>query len=185
MLELGAGTGLLTRALAKMSAEVVASDLALGMLRFGRERNGLELAVVADAERLPFRDASFDVVVAKNALSYCVHKDRALAEARRVLVPGGRLLLIDMNYVLYLPYHLLALKEWRKARLWTSQLLQSTPWGWRRRVTAAGFAIESLSALNWIPHRFGRAAVTALLPLDALLSRIPLLRWCAMRLALS
>jgi len=183
VLEVGAGTGLLTRELAALVPEVLASDIAPGMLRYGRERNGLGAAVAADAESLPFRDGAFDAVVAMNALSYCVHKERALAEVHRVLAPGGRLLMIDMNYVLFLPYHLLALKEWRKARLWTRQLLESTPWGWRRRLRAAGFGVEESAAFNWIPHRFGRAAVSALMPLDAVLSRVPLLRRCAMRLA--
>lgn len=184
VLEIGAGTGKLTEHLVGLAGTVIASDIAPGMLRFGRARNGLGAAVVADAEALPFRDGAFDAVVAMNALSYCVHKDAALAEAYRVLKPGGRLVLIDMNYLVHVPYLLLGLKEWKKARLWTAQLLESTPWGWRRRVTRAGFAVEESFAFNWVPHRFSRAAVAAVFaPLDAVLSRLPLVRRCAMRLA--
>lgn len=185
VLEIGAGTGKLTRHLVPLAKTVIASDIAPGMLAWGRERNGLGEAVVADAERLPFRNHTFQVVVAMNALSYCVHKDRALAEARRVLVPGGRLVLIDMNYLLYLPYLLLGLKEWSKAKLWTRQLLQSTPWGWRRRLVDAGFAIMAQTELNFVPHRFTEPVVRRVLaPLDRILSRIPLVRRCAMRIAI-
>ncbi len=185
ILEIGAGTGKLTKFLVPMAKTVIASDIADGMLHFGRAKNGLRDAVVADAERLPFKDASFSVVVAMNALSYCVHKDAALAEVRRVLAPGGRLVLIDMNYLLHVPYLLLGLKEWNKARLWTRQLLESTPWGWRRRLTAAGFAIDLQTELNWVPHRFSAFVVRNLFaPLDAVLSRIPVLRRCAMRIAI-
>lgn len=185
VLEIGAGTGKVTRHLVPLARTVLASDIAPGMLAWGRARNGLRDAVVADAHRLPFADGAFDAVVAMNALSYCVDKDRALAEVRRVLRPGGRLILIDMNYLLFVPYLLLGLKEWRKARLWTRQLLQSTPWGWRRRLRAAGFEMLRGTEMNFVPHRFTRTVVRFVLaPLDAVLSRVPLLRRCAMRIAI-
>jgi ubiquinone/menaquinone biosynthesis C-methylase UbiE len=186
VLEIGTGTGKLIVELRRMTARVIASDIAPGMLRWAREHGRLEAAVVADAERLPFRDGVFDAVVAMNALSYCVDKDAALGEARRVLKPGGRLLLIDMNYLLHLPYLLLGLKEWRKARLWTGQLLESTPWGWKRRLRAAGFRIEEAFEFNWVPHRFSEAAVRRwMAPADRVLSRIPVLRRCAMRIGIA
>ncbi|MEU8664196.1 class I SAM-dependent methyltransferase [Actinoplanes philippinensis] len=74
-------------------------DVSPGMLAFARERAAdLGLAVdlrEADAARLPFADASFDTVVC--ALSLCAIADprAAITEMRRVLAPGGRLLLFD------------------------------------------------------------------------------------------
>ncbi|MEK7474248.1 MAG: methyltransferase domain-containing protein [Candidatus Coatesbacteria bacterium] len=186
VLEIGAGTGKLTVELRRMAGRVIASDIAPGMLRWAREHGRLEAGVVADAERLPFRDGVFDAVVAMNALSYCVDKDAALGETRRVLKPGGRLLLIDMNYLLHFPYLLLGLREWRKARLWTGQLLESTPWGWNRRIRAAGFRITEAFEFNWVPHRFEETAVRRwMAPADRLLSRIPLVRRCAMRIGIA
>lgn len=87
VLELGVGTGRLLR---QVEAPVrVGVDVAAGMLARARER-GLHLAR-ADAGRLPFADRSFDAVVAgKGSLRY-LDPERALAEAARVLVPGGAL----------------------------------------------------------------------------------------------
>lgn len=185
VLEIGAGTGKLTAELARLVRLVVPTDIAPGMLRHGRAVNGMGPAVVADAAALPFRDAAFDAVVAMNALSYCVRKDRALAETFRVLKPGGRLILIDMNYLLHLPYLLLGLAEWSRARLWTRQLLESTPWSWRRRLGAAGFEIAVRTEFNWVPHRFPRVLVEPWwAAVDAGLSRVPLLRRCAMRIGI-
>ena len=185
ILEIGSGTGRVTRHLEELAPVIIASDISLGMLRYARVKNGLATGVVADAENLPFRDAAFDGMIAMNALSYCVNKGKALAEAFRVLKPGGRIVLIDMNYLLHLPYHLLAIKEWRKARLWTPQLLQSTPWGWRKRFSSAGFKILEQFEFNWIPHRFSLESVRRMEPLDRLLSSLPLVRNCAMRIGLA
>jgi len=49
----------------------------------------------ADAHRLPFADAAFDVVVCANTFHYFTHPETVLAEARRVLVPDGRLVVLD------------------------------------------------------------------------------------------
>jgi len=186
VLEIGSGTGRLTAELAKLSATVIASDIAPGMLKWARQANGLGAGVVADAERLPFRTGVFDACVAMNALSYCVDKDAAVREAHRVLKPGGTLLLIDMNYLLHFPYLLLGLWEWRKARLWTRQLLASTPWGWRRRLRDAGFTINEAFEFNWVPHRFSERTVRRwMVPADRVLSRIPLVRRCAMRIGIA
>ena len=87
VLEVGVGTG---RLLAQVSAPVrVGVDIAPRMLAQARDR-GIT-AVLADGERLPFTDASFDAVLAgKGSLRYLA-PDRALAEAARVLRPGGAL----------------------------------------------------------------------------------------------
>jgi ubiquinone/menaquinone biosynthesis C-methylase UbiE len=185
VLEIGTGTGRLTPRLAGLSKTVVASDIALGMLRWGKRAHGLGDAVVADAEMLPFRDGVFDAIVEMNAISYCTDKDAALRESFRVLKPGGRFLLIDMNYLLHVPYLLLGIREWGKARFWTRQLLESTPWGWRRRLRRAGFEILEAFEFNWVPHRFSEPAVRRMAPLDRVLSRVPLVRRFAMRIGIA
>ena len=97
VLEIAAGTGVVTRALAialPASAAIVATDL---------NRRMLETAVQvgttrpvqwrqADAMKLPFADAEFDVVVCQFGVMFFPDKRQAFAEARRVLRPGGAFL---------------------------------------------------------------------------------------------
>lgn len=98
VLEVAIGTG---RNLPHYPADVTLAgvELSPAMLDIARERaDELELAVdlrEGDAARLPAEDASFDTVVC--ALSLCTIPDpaRAIDEMHRVLVPGGRLLLLD------------------------------------------------------------------------------------------
>ncbi len=91
IVDLGCGTGYFTRALgARFEQPVRGLDIAEGMLRFARAQDGGRGDwVVADAEALPLADASQDLVFSSLALQWCPELDRALAEARRVLRPGG------------------------------------------------------------------------------------------------
>ena len=97
VLETAAGTGVVTRALARTldaSAAIVATDLNPPMLERAAAV-GTARPVQwqpADATRLPFDDASFDVVVCQFGVMFFPDKARAFAEARRVLRRGGTLL---------------------------------------------------------------------------------------------
>lgn len=98
ILELGTGTG---RNLPHYprDAWVLASDISWNMLSQAR-RTAQALArqmpfALADAEDLPFRDGSFDAVVATGVFCCVPDPVRGFREARRVLKPGGRLLLIE------------------------------------------------------------------------------------------
>lgn len=94
VLELAAGTGVLTRKLASAltdSVSIVATDLNPGMLQvaqsIGTSRN-VEWRI-ANAMDLPFADATFDLVVCQFGAMFFPDKAKAFAEARRVLRPGG------------------------------------------------------------------------------------------------
>lgn len=94
VLELAAGTGVVTRAVARLLAEdvaLVATDLNGAMLKraaaIGTARP-VEWRE-ADAMRLPFADAEFDVVVCQFGVMFFPDKAKSFAEARRVLKPGG------------------------------------------------------------------------------------------------
>lgn len=96
LLELAAGTGVVTRALAAglSSTEIVATDLNPAMIEEAKAV-GTKRPVEwkpADAMQLPFPDASFDAVVCQYGVMFFPDKPRAFAEARRVLKPGGRLI---------------------------------------------------------------------------------------------
>src|SRR5438105_15679984 len=96
VLEIAAGTGVVTRQLAVMldaSCEIVATDLNPAMLEEAA-RIGTVRPVQwrqADAMHLPFEDGSFDAVCCQFGVMFFPDKGRAFAEMRRVLRPGGLL----------------------------------------------------------------------------------------------
>lgn len=95
VLDAGCGSGLLASALRTKGAQVTGFDASPAMVDLARERLGEGTAIhLADlAERLPFEDAAFDDVVSSLVLHYLPDWAAPLAEMRRVLRPGGRLLL--------------------------------------------------------------------------------------------
>jgi demethylmenaquinone methyltransferase/2-methoxy-6-polyprenyl-1,4-benzoquinol methylase len=105
-LDIAGGTGDLSRAFARKVGEsgvVVHTDINEAMLRQGRDRlldEGLILPTsLADAEKLPFKSESFDLVSVAFGLRNMTHKDLALAEMCRVLKPGGRLLVLEFSKI--------------------------------------------------------------------------------------
>ena len=106
VLDVAGGTGDLAAAFARRAGEtgeVWLSDINGAMLGVGRDRvidRGLALpSVQCDAEQLPFADERFDIVSVAFGLRNMTHKERALAEMRRVLKPGGRLLVLEFSRV--------------------------------------------------------------------------------------
>jgi len=97
-LEVGAGTGYFSLHLlqARVVREAICTDISPGMidtLRGNAARLGLDVdARVADAADLPFEDAGFDLVLGHAVLHHLPDLDRAFAEFRRVLRPGGAIL---------------------------------------------------------------------------------------------
>ncbi len=106
VLDIAGGTGDLARAFARKVGEtgsVLLTDINEAMLRTGRDRlldEGVALpTTVCDAEKLPYRSGSFDLVSVAFGLRNMTHKDVALAEMCRVLRPGGRLLVLEFSRV--------------------------------------------------------------------------------------
>ena len=106
ILDVAGGTGDMTRAFARRvgpGGGVVLTDINGAMLTEGRDRlldEGIVAeAVRCDAEQLPFADRRFDRVIVAFGLRNMTHKDRALAEMRRVLKPGGMLLVLEFSRV--------------------------------------------------------------------------------------
>ena len=120
VLDIAGGTGDLARAFAKKagpSGEVWLTDINESMLREGRNRllnEGMLLpTMLCDAEKLPFPDNHFDRVSVAFGLRNMTHKDQALAEMRRVLKPGGKLLVLEFSKVaapLQKPYDIYSFK---------------------------------------------------------------------------
>jgi len=99
-LDLACGTGDIAFGLAARGARVAGLDLTLRMLQLARAKTPPAPAVAflaGDMMALPFADASFDLVTAGYGLRNVPRIEPAIAEIRRVLRPGGRLLSLDFN----------------------------------------------------------------------------------------
>jgi ubiquinone/menaquinone biosynthesis C-methylase UbiE len=105
ILDNGCGTGHLAEALP--GARIVGVDLSPRMAEIARKR--LSEVFVASAESLPFPENHFDAVLCRSLLHHLPHPEAAVAEASRVLKPGGRVLFSDTlkNPVTYLPRELM------------------------------------------------------------------------------
>ena len=106
VLDIAGGTGDLAKAFARQvgpSGQVVHTDINEAMLRTGRDRmldDGLALPTsICDAEQLPFRTGSFDLVSVAFGLRNMTHKEQALAEMARVLREGGRLMVLEFSKI--------------------------------------------------------------------------------------
>jgi len=98
ILELGAGGGYLASTLsARGFARLTLSDLTATSLAALRENAPDAALVGADAERLPFRDATFDIVVSSDVIEHLPDVEGHVAEVARVLAPGGRYYLKTPN----------------------------------------------------------------------------------------
>ena len=99
VLELCTGTGLIAKNTAFYASEYIATDFAENMLKEAKKGplpDNLAFARV-DATDIPFADGEFDAVIISNALHIIPDPEKALAEAGRVLKPGG--LLIAPNFI--------------------------------------------------------------------------------------
>ena len=106
VLDVAGGTGDLSLAFARKvgkTGQVWLTDINNAMLTHGRDRlcdKGFLLPVAqCDSEKLPFPDDYFDCVTVAFGLRNMTHKDLALAEMRRVLRPGGRLLVLEFSQI--------------------------------------------------------------------------------------
>ena len=128
-LDLACGTGDIAFALAAGGAETTGLDVTYRMVELARAKRppgvpGVHF-VTGDMMALPFPDASFDLVTTGYGIRNVPRIDTALAEIRRVLRPGGRMLSLDFN---------------RPQRTWL------------RRVYLAYLSVVG-SALGWLLHR--------------------------------
>lgn len=161
VLELGCGGGELLRRVGDSVRLGVGVDISLNGLNVARAA-GLARLVAARAETLPFVDGVFDAVLAQHLIEHLDSPSRALAEWRRVLRPGGRLLLVTPNAaypdpgIFHDPTHV---------TLFTEETL-------RRALEEAGFRVVRLFTLFPYLGR-GRIPRAASIRLAPLVSRVP------------
>jgi ArsR family transcriptional regulator len=99
--DLGAGEGLVSQLLANRAESVVCVDNSPKMVEFGSEladKNGFtNLSYkLGDIENVPLKDQSVDLALLSQALHHAQHPQTAVAEAYRILKPGGQIIIIDL-----------------------------------------------------------------------------------------
>lgn len=156
VLDAGCGSGPTFAALRDRGAVVTGIDASAGMLELARRRLGADADLrVADlADPLPFPDAAFDDVIASLVLHYLEDWGPALAELRRVLRPGGRLIM-SVNHptvfkVLHPEADYFATTEWSDEYTFGDQSATLTYWhrplhAMTDAFTAAGFGVAVIS----------------------------------------
>lgn len=100
MLDIGCGEGRFCRMLAGRGARAIGIDVTTDMAQTARTRGSAHDAyTLASAEGLPFTDATFDLAVSYVTLVDIVDYASAIREAARVLRPGGRFVVANLNFV--------------------------------------------------------------------------------------
>jgi SAM-dependent methyltransferase len=99
-LEVGCGTGYWLTALSDLLPRSYGVDHSIEMLRKAAQRDSGAALMRATAATLPFRDRSFDLIFCVNAIHHFERLTDFISEARRLLRPGGRLVVIGMD-----PHH--------------------------------------------------------------------------------
>jgi len=99
--DLGAGDGTFALLLAERATRVIAVDTSAKMIEFGRDqalRHGVTNVEfrLGDMEELPIGAAEVDLVFFSQSLHHALHPERAVAEAARILRPGGRIVILDL-----------------------------------------------------------------------------------------
>jgi HAD superfamily hydrolase (TIGR01549 family) len=186
ILEVGCGSGSYTRELARAGTELTATDYTPSQLAQARRNVGAQASEVVfrieDAQRLTFPDGEFDKVLLSEVIEHVPHPDRAIAEAARVLRPGG--LLVASTPSRFSPLNLAyGVKRRVRRYAFNEHLHEFTPFSFRRLV-AAHLDVESLEFANFVlPYpvdelylRVGSPGLGLLERVERTLTRLPVLR---------
>lgn len=101
VLDLGCGTGYGTAELARSAALTVGADCDPGAIEYAQQHFPSATYVAAGAGQLPFRDHSFDLIAAFEIIEHLAQPEAVLEEARRLLAPGGQLIVSTPNIASY------------------------------------------------------------------------------------
>jgi HAD superfamily hydrolase (TIGR01549 family) len=184
ILEVGCGSGAYTRALVEQGALVTATEFAPGPLAQARRNlgplSGEADLRIEDAQALTLPDESFDRVLLSEVIEHVPRPERALAEAARVLKPGG--LLVASTPSRFSPLNLAyGLKRRVRRYAFNEHLHEFTPGSFRRLVERS-LEVESLEFANFVlPYptdelylRLGSPALGMLRRLEGSLPRLPI-----------
>jgi ubiquinone/menaquinone biosynthesis C-methylase UbiE len=163
VLDVAAGNGNATLAAARRFAEVVSTDYVGALLDRGRERAKAERLPVtfreADAEALPFEDASFDIVLSTFGVMFTPNQERAANELMRVCRPGGKIGLANWTPESFIGRLFKTIGKYvppapgmRSPALWGSETHLETLFGAKATVAAESkhFAFRYKSPRHWV-----------------------------------
>lgn len=176
VLEIGVGAGTDFVQWARSGAELTGVDLTAAGVELTRERlalEGLHADVrVADAERLPFPDASFDLVYSYGVLHHSPDTPRAIAEVRRVLRPGGVARVMIYHHPSWVGLMLWGVHCLARARPW-----KSPRWAVYHHLESPGTKAYTVDEARGLFADFARAEVRTHLSHGDLLQMRPSARY--------
>jgi ubiquinone/menaquinone biosynthesis C-methylase UbiE len=170
VLDIGSGPGLLAHEVAQAvgpEGSVAGIDFSENMLALARELEPAERAApvtfaIADASELPFPGASFEAVLCTQVYEYVPDMPYALAEARRVLRGGGRILILDTDWDSLVWY---ATDERRSARIltaWDEHLADPhLPRKLPRLLRDGGFSLQECAVIPLLNQGYDRNTFSA------------------------
>lgn len=156
-LDVGCGAGQLLERLAAAGWDVQGTDLSSGMVAEAGARLGDPAKVQqADATKLPHADGSLDLVTALGLIEYLPEPSAGLRDMKRVLRPGGRLIVTVPNKVrlAYLLDPIGAIRRRLAPPAGGYPRAYWTPWAFRRDLKAAGLQIEHVEGHGLGPITF-------------------------------
>ncbi len=168
ILEIGAGGGFTLEALNRLGfTRLTGSDLTGTTLAEMRHRLPEISLIGADAELLPFADGSFDLLLSSDVVEHLPDLERHIAEASRVLAPGGRYLIKTPNRLAATPYY--RLRGLYDSYFWHPSM--SSPGEMRQRLNGHGFDVRFLPAPTLTDAQARKIPVKRL---QSLARRVPL-----------
>jgi SAM-dependent methyltransferase len=174
VLDVGCGDGSLAAVFRqKGAASVAGCDIDPKMIMRARARTAQQDAAIAyaiaDAQRLPFRSESFDIVTIVTVLAFLSRPECALAEIARVLRPGGRLVIGDLGKWSFWAVSRRVRGRLGRAPLWKRARFRSAG-ELRALVRRAGLSLERVCGAVYYPRC--RAIAKLMAPLDPALGKL-------------
>ncbi len=150
ILEIGCGSGFYTKAIARVTTHLTASEYAEKYLEAAREYNTLPIDayVHCSATELPFDDATFDKVLVTEVIEHIPDWQKALDEITRVLIPGGTLVISTPNRRSYMNLAY-ALKRKVKKFEFNEHVIEFSPNEFRRAISKR-LTVQSLTFVNFL-----------------------------------
>ena len=155
-LDIATGTGFTALAVAPRCRRVIGLDLTLGMVnearRLAGERGASNVVFcLGDAEAVPFRDHTFDIVTCRHASHHFPHLAGAFAEMARVVQPGGGVILVD-TCAPETPELADLMNEWEKKRD-PSHVANRPPSRLRAMLEQCGLTVDA-ATMTHVPLEF-------------------------------